>query len=680
MSGLRAALKPEALLETKGAYIWYAAELAPVDAREWLLRAAESWATEEWVDFRLWMVHLRPDHPRFEDVDELVIERISGKGSPEGLHDALVFLLEERPLRHLLPPIGRWLARSSGPGDAAVVAEWLQADVGLPDDVRLGLSVSLLERGFAELRRDERLPVAARVLRDVDRERPDLRELALRVFLQNEGARSTSSSARSVFDGATNLGIENATLLAIAQRALDDGADESLAVDVVSLVGWYAAAVVAFRNPQLARVAQALVGELAERADRIAGTFSVKPCLGALFESDLELPPLRSPAAIEGAISVVREVAGHPRTDRSKLHRWTRTTAESWFDLHGLCRGDVTELTLLERLTRPVIEELVEHAALHGPLREVLEARLIHAAGKEVDTARTILDAHPNEAAAVAPALRSLPARAVRLEASAASLSMSELTVELERLLLRPWPKPIAGVDFSRLISTARFIDLRDLEDEWKYEVVDGSLRVDRTSLMGVVRGTSGETALAVAGLYVVHEMIHGHQGLDDKDVVAALRATGAESTLMHVDLAADHAATAIVHDARRTWSIEWLKDLHCVNSRKFPVGPHHIQAARARKLGRVLGLRADYLIRAYEIVPRAQLGDGYAFLELGPAGGTLVVLASGPPLSVLGQTDLGGEDAKTLSRAADRDAPSQGELDTVMTRLLRHACGPSGR
>ncbi|MCA9605574.1 MAG: hypothetical protein KC619_08270 [Myxococcales bacterium] len=676
---MRAGLQPEALLGTPDAYVWYTAALAPADARVWLLRAAEAWSTADWLDAWVGVALMRPEDSRFGDVDDLAVERLRSFNKVEGLHEILSALLEARSLRQLLPSVGSWLAEKAGPGDAELVSSWLTAEVTLPSEVRLELGVALLLRGFAELRRAERLQLAARILQDVDREKPELRELALRVFLQNEGARAATAVV-AARDEAPDLGIEDSILLGIAERALADGADASLALDVAALVGWSGAAGIVFRGGELSRVAEAFIGELADNAERVAETYGVRPYLSALLDSPYELPPLRSPVAVEGAVAVACERAHFSTSVSAKLDRWTRTTAESWFDLHGLARGDRSGHTPWDRLTRKWVDAMLEHPALHAPLRAVLEPRLRRAASRDTDPARAILDAHPDEPAAIVPAVRSLPTRAVRLEAAASDLSMDELTAELQHLLLRHWPKPIAGVDFARLLAGSRFMELRDLEDERKYEVIDGALRLDRGSLMGLVRGTSGETALAVAGLYVVHEMIHGHQGLDDKEVVGALRATGAETTLMHVDLAADHAATAIVHEARRTWAVEWLKDLHCINSRKFPVGPHHIQAARARKLGRVLGLRADYLVRAHAIVSEAQLGGGYAFVELGPAGGKLVLLASGPPLSVLGQSDLGAEDAKLLSRAADRDAPSPAELDAVLTRLLRSACAVSAK
>lgn len=101
------------------------------------------------------------------------------------------------------------------------------------------------------------------------------------------------------------------------------------------------------------------------------------------------------------------------------------------------------------------------------------------------------------------------------------------------------------------------------------------------------------------------------------------------------------------------------------------------------RKIGRVLGLRVDFLVREHRIISADALGDGYAFVEFGLAGGHIAILASGPPMKVLGHAELSAEDAKLLARAADLNAPTLSELDRVLLRLAQRACalqvsGPS--
>lgn len=683
---LRPALHPRDLAADPDALTWYAAALDPRYAAEWLLRAAE-FVPDDWVDICIdaaisggWQ-----SSPSFDEVVLAVADRLTARTNAEPVQGTLLAILSAPAFAPAAPRIGKWLARVATAGDAGVLADWLSHPellAGAPD-VRSAMELVLLERGSAELRRSARLNLAVSIAINIDAASPQHRELALRVLLLNEGARLPPAPSpwgpppallaqereRAV------LARERERLLPIVERALGEGVDPSLACDVATAIGWSVAAETAFSSPDLPRVAAALVERIATDGESIEELAALSRCLHALFKSEHPLQRMRSPRAIQSAISVAISRSGSG--DRERLGRWVATTAESWFDVHGLCRGDEGEGALSRLLTSPVLSTLVDRPQLHSALRPVLESRLARGAGPVVDVVQAILDAHPDDAAAVGPAVRSLPTRAVRLAAPVGSVSLDELTVELERIFLRSWTKPVAGVDVGRLVRDANRIELAALPEGLKYEIAFGVLRLDRDSVAGAPCGASGDTALALTALFIAHELVHGAQGFAHKDLVAALRATGGETTLMHIDLAADHAATSIVHEARRTWPLVWLKELQWSALRSFPVGPHHIAAARSRKLGRALSSRADYLIRRHEIVRSERLRDGYAFIELGPAGGKLLLLASGPPMNALGATELSADDATLLGRAADARAPSVAELDELLLRLLRSACTP---
>ena len=209
--------------------------------------------------------------------------------------------------------------------------------------------------------------------------------------------------------------------------------------------------------------------------------------------------------------------------------------------------------------------------------------------------------------------------------------------------------------------------------DENLVEIAAGVIRVDRRALAGAIDlPWTEEERLAIGSLYFLHEVIHHPQGIHRKAMVDTLRAAAAESTLLHIDLGADHAAARLLSLAVPRWSLSWLKDLQGRSLVNFPAGRFHTAAARARKAQRLVGLRLDLLART--TAPPCDMGlDQYAFADFGPAGGPFLILHSGPPFSLLGANDLSPEDAKCLSTAADegRGESELRGLDEVLRRLL---------
>lgn len=168
--------------------------------------------------------------------------------------------------------------------------------------------------------------------------------------------------------------------------------------------------------------------------------------------------------------------------------------------------------------------------------------------------------------------------------------------------------------------------------------------------------------------LYVVHEAVHLQQGIGDEDTVGHLRQTGAESTLMQLDLAADHLGAHVVA-TRLDLPLAPLKDLQGRSLAAYPATAQHTVAARARKANRIVGLRFDHLARRLGVIP--DRADEHIFADHGPAGGRIAILATGPPVRLLGTPSLSRDDAQALSAAADPGQPLT-KLDAIVEQCLR--------
>lgn len=177
---------------------------------------------------------------------------------------------------------------------------------------------------------------------------------------------------------------------------------------------------------------------------------------------------------------------------------------------------------------------------------------------------------------------------------------------------------------------------------------------------------------MALCVLYFLHELIHLQQGIGELETVQIVRSTGAEMTLMHLDLSADHAACLLTNTAFPRWDLLWLKNLTGRSLSAFPASTFHTQAARHRKAARLVSIRLDYLGRAMDVVTPADLGGGYLFADFGPAGGHLLVLRSASPLSLVKAAPLVPTEANLLWNAAD-PAVKLDEVDEVLRRALKH-------
>ncbi len=89
----------------------------------------------------------------------------------------------------------------------------------------------------------------------------------------------------------------------------------------------------------------------------------------------------------------------------------------------------------------------------------------------------------------------------------------------------------------------------------------------------------------------------------------------------------------------------------------------------------RLVSHRLDYLARESKVVPEDKIGDGYVFADYGPAGGRLLVMASGPPTLLIKGVPLSPKDATILVSAADEHPPREdviAQIDAVLMRALR--------
>jgi hypothetical protein len=294
------------------------------------------------------------------------------------------------------------------------------------------------------------------------------------------------------------------------------------------------------------------------------------------------------------------------------------------------------------------------------------------ASGAGLDLARDILKGE--RGIGTAPSvLRALPPPSLARGPSIRNERIEEMVALMERFLRFPWQEPIAGVRIQQLLGSAQRVELEAFDNDDKVRVTSESIQVAAESMKKLALLDDVDRRLALCALYFVHELVHVGQGIGDKSVVARVRATGSEPTLLQLDLAADHAAACVVPHVLPRWTTAALKDLQVRSLMGYPATWMHTLASRERKALRVVSLRLDALLRV-RTRDAARIGDGYVFVAHGPAGGSLVALASGPPPVVLHACDLVPADATVLASIGDEgqgDDAGIARLDSVLKRML---------
>ncbi len=376
--------------------------------------------------------------------------------------------------------------------------------------------------------------------------------------------------------------------------------------------------------------------------DAIVTSGDALACSRSAFHAVRKNPGCNGPW-IEFATSEILRVFGEPRLSSYEIGRTLIASAGCAALATGILRGVHRYV-----LNSPSAEEPLLHALL-APQDDVSEVTRVSAALR-------VLEERP-------------PPRAPE----DVSEYLRRLRTDLARVVGYPWARPIYGVPFDELLGGARTVEFCELADEDKVLIEGGAWRLDLESLAGIARGAGHrgyEQVLKLATLFAIHETIHLAQGIGAKVAVDRLRSTGAEPTLLQIDLSADHAAALLACQVFPQWAVAELKGL--LGEGGFPASRWHTMAARSRKALRRIGLRLDSLIRRTHPALAAKLNDGYAWADFGPAGGSFLVMSSGPPVALLATTRLSQEDAILLGGAADRAAMGREALTTLDACLAR--------
>ncbi|MEP7119653.1 MAG: hypothetical protein ABJE95_02040 [Byssovorax sp.] len=623
--------------------------------------------------------------------------RLDLVSSERVVHEALpaLFALWLKPML-FSADIGRlvaWFLKQARPGHASLAADVLSAaydreayqskDVGAAEGWIRPLVHPLAEwltlNGAAELRSRRRHDLALDVVHAFHLQRAGLEQLVpcIRYVLLNE------QSLTAFFNPARD---KHARLLQAVEHAVGAGASESLAVDVV--LAWSGehrdSALTLILHPRVdggeyPHLRGALIRALAR------GRFTGSMCSTgwrAAFWCPFPVARLMFTTvdALEGALTALSEenmsyVFPHlseARVPVERIQPWANFVASEAMRILGLPGA------IKSHGQKPVrLDQFAHRSDAAGILRGIRDAAYAAIVGADAPAplvlARAILEEGSEDPMALGTAFLAIPVAPPLAVVAAREELLDRLQHHLFNLINQPWLEPAFGISLPKLIGHATRLELADLADENLVEIVGGLIRVDRRALAGAINlsGTE-EERLAHGSLYFFHELIHHPQGINRKVMVDPLHAAGAESTLLHIDLGADHASACLVSQAMPRWSLSWLKDLQGRSLVNFPAGRFHTAAARARKAQRLVGLRLDFLART--VTPSCDVGaDQYVFADFGPAGGPFLILRSGPPFALMGASDLSRQDAAHLSGAADagRGERELRELDEILRRLL---------
>lgn len=236
---------------------------------------------------------------------------------------------------------------------------------------------------------------------------------------------------------------------------------------------------------------------------------------------------------------------------------------------------------------------------------------------------------------------------------------------------------PIAGFNAAQLFKGAQRIDIQPLPDDLKIVAGEHVITLDDDYLRQLAARGFDEDLKALAAIYFLHELAHVAQGAQRIESVRAIRSTGGETTLMHLDLAADWAAVRMASEAIPEWDVLWLRDLQTRSIGDFPVSRYHGAASKHRKVSRLVGCRLDYVVRKHGFVAELDNHDGYVFAEYGVNGGAFLVMLSGPPMRLALPAQIGPQDAQMLGRCLDTSTDPRTALmamDELFLAVLRRA------
>lgn len=602
--------------------------------------------------------------------------------------------------------LAEWLARRAQPGDAAVVvavvgSSWLNdpdldANEGRPLPLALMPLVRwLLRSGAAELRMQGRAVDTTGVIDGTSaRSSQHLRgaDLLLRLAtsIEAHGPDELLPVAISYVVSAQHIDpvhpIDVSRLWRLAEAGLARGMSGAVALDALRLARGHRPAPLGVRwLPLTADGLPLCAGELVDALahdrlpndafregigfalvrDEVVAVAANVACdvLHRAIEAAAEIRTIERSAAHAAAHGLplpVAETALDPQRARVCLSTWVRAAAQAVAPHLRGAHADAMVLRDLDVLCR-------------RGFSEVICAGLVACGG-----ARAALTKLSQEAPASSALVHAMTA--VLRTNAAPELSATDLggfARELERVIHHPWMSTVAGVDMRALLDDVLRVEVVDLPDNRAVEIAGEVLRVDGRYPRQAFTSYPHERAMMSSLLYVAHELVHVAQGFAGMTTVAHARAVGAETTIMQVDLAADHIAARIVGEVfGPTWSLASLKDETGRGLVAFPVGRFHTEASRQRKAVRLATSRFDLAARSFWNDGAHR--DAFFMLDFAPGGSSCLVFVSAAQLRlVCPPLVLEGADREVLLTSADGDVPFEEvmeRVDAVVRRLAEQA------
>ncbi|MCB9637121.1 MAG: hypothetical protein H6721_33850 [Sandaracinus sp.] len=334
-----------------------------------------------------------------------------------------------------------------------------------------------------------------------------------------------------------------------------------------------------------------------------------------------------------------RALAVAPTIDPSVSDAMLKELAAALRNSEALTAGhlEVAESMVFEwisrhGLTRPTgpseVLSMANCPALQGAVRKALEAWLV-SNDALYSVAKRIL-AEDSRPELVHSAVQALPA-ATPMTSARSSARLDEASRAVGRLVEHGWLDLVEGVDLSTLLRGCRSARLVEMEGDDKVRVDPPEVLFAIEPIEELVATVDRSEVAAAALLYAAHELVHLVQGIPQKEQVVELRSAGAETTLMHLDLYADHVAALMVDALLSDWSLARLKALEARLLANFPVSRFHPPRAMFRKRSRFESLIVDSVLR--EQSPKQK---GYFFCEWNERAGPFAILASGPPVELV--------------------------------------------
>lgn len=268
------------------------------------------------------------------------------------------------------------------------------------------------------------------------------------------------------------------------------------------------------------------------------------------------------------------------------------------------------------------------------------------------------------------PAAMAAIAMAASLSTSSAhrSVDLSEVRRHLDRVLHCAWLEPVCGIDVSHLLGRMSRVEFAELD---RAVLVDGErLVLNEREVKSVLERFDP----MMACIYGIHELVHVEQGFAGGDVVRTARSVGAETTVMQIDLAADHIATHILNAAIPEWSVRTLKGHTSRGIVGFPVGRFHTTASRHRKALRLASSRFDSAMR--EQGNASWTDPAFYWLDVAIGSREALAFRSASHLQLIGAATLTEPERELLMSCADAEGPDDftmfKHLDQVAQRIAQ--------